>query len=157
MEVQQLQQQVMVATTTATEQPSCPEGRSLYNRLVSELSLAGCEAALEHMAIRCSSVSTSSVGIPAATTTSTSSFSTGSSSSTLGPNSRHNSISSSVPSAATTVIGHSPGSMMGGSDSPVSTDTFQEMLLQMLQEEWAAVQHHQQHQQCHPAGQLASQ
>lgn len=37
------------------DQLACAESRTLYNKLVSQLSMAACEAEMEHMAIRCPS------------------------------------------------------------------------------------------------------
>lgn len=96
--------------------PICPESRSLYNQLVSQLSMAACEVQMEHMALGTASFSSS-------TTSNSGSFSAACS--------RHSSISG--PGG----LSSRPGSI-GSNTSPISTDAFQNLLFQMLQEEWAA-------------------
>jgi hypothetical protein len=101
-----------------TKQSGCPESRSLYKQLVSQLSLAACEAQMEHMAIR-------------------SAPSTSSTCSSLSAISRGNSISW-PPSE----LSSRPGSS-SSTASPLSTDAFQSLLFMMLEEELAAAAHTQ--------------
>jgi hypothetical protein len=101
--------------------PTCPKSRSLYNQLVSQLSMAACEVQMEHMALGTASFSSSTTS-SASGCSNSSSFSAASS--------RHNSVSG--PGGLNSM----PGSI-GSTTSPISTDAFQNLLFQMLQEEWA--------------------
>lgn len=93
--------------------PECPESRCLYIQLVSQLSLAACEAQLEHMAIR---------SAPSNSSTCSSFSAISRDSSISGPPSELSSWPGSTSSTA----------------SPISTDAFQSLLFRMLEEEWAA-------------------
>jgi hypothetical protein len=110
-----MQQLLIAEPLDQYTQPEGPESRSLYNSLVSQLSMAACEVQLDQMSLRTAS------SISAASSSTTSSFSA---------SSMHNSISG--PS----VTSSRPDSM-GSSSSPPSDDAFQQLLYQLLQEEWA--------------------
>lgn len=99
-----------------SDKPSCPEGRCLFNNLVSQLSLAACEAQLEHMALRTSSSSSTSTSV----------------------SSRASSVSGQAVSPhAAEGTPRGPDSMQTRSSSTLSPDAFQELLFRMLQEEWS--------------------
>lgn len=114
--LQMLHCQPLESQPQQQQQPACPESRSLYNKLVSQLSLAACEVQMDQLALR---------------TSSSHSTYSGSSMSSLTSNSRHNSISGHSPVA-------SRPESMGSTGSPLSNDAFQQLLVQMLHEEWAS-------------------
>jgi len=108
----QLQESMEKYAQHPQDQPACPESRTLYNELVSQLSMAACEAEMEHMAIRCPSTA-----------------------STI---SRDTSlISRDTSLIAASGVSSRPGSMTSNG-SPIGTEAFQDLLFKMLEEEWAA-------------------